>query len=238
MSTYPIEQSTPDYSESFYKVHAERYADVAEQFLQSVYIKSSHTALRTDSDLLNRLQALARGRRGLDAGCGSGARDVFWLWQNNYDIYGIDAVEENIMQAKTRHPEIANRVSVADLRNPLQFSDEHFDFVSCNSVIQHIDPNIVFDVTLSEFARVLKPNGVLQLMFKNGRGVKKVYDRDYKAHRSFHLYDEREIFKALADYGLELIEAENADVLGGIMYFTDPKPMEHCVVFLRKLGSN
>jgi ubiquinone/menaquinone biosynthesis C-methylase UbiE len=31
----------------------------------------------------------------------------------------------------------------------------------CNAVIQHIEPPIVFEVTLREFARVLKPGGVL-----------------------------------------------------------------------------
>jgi len=72
-------ENEPDYSSAFYRDHAERYADVAHQFLQSVYIKSSHAALKGDVDLLERLKELTPGRRGLDAGCGAGARDVYYF---------------------------------------------------------------------------------------------------------------------------------------------------------------
>jgi hypothetical protein len=37
----------------------------------------------------------------------------------------------------------------------------------------------------------------------------------------------------LNDQGAELVE-RNGDQLGGIMYFTDPKPTEHCVFWVRK----
>ncbi len=168
------QRSEPDYSEAFYREHAVRYAEVAHQFLQSVYLESSHPALQNDTDLLERLQTLLKGRRGLDAGCGAGARDVHYFWEKGYDIQGIDAIEENIRQAKALHPEIADRVSVADLRQPLAFPDASFDFVMCNAVIQHIPPHDLFGVTLCELARVLSAGGVLQLMFKNGQGVKTI----------------------------------------------------------------
>jgi SAM-dependent methyltransferase len=226
----------PDFSERFYQTHARRYAEVAHQFLQSIYIKSSHPALKSDTDLLERLRGLVPNGRGLDAGCGAGARDVYDFWQKGYDIRGVDAVAENIREAKALHPEIAGRVGVADLRQPIDFPDMFFDFVMCNAVIQHIAPQIVFDVTLREFARVLKPGGILQLMFKNGRGVQTVYDRDYGAERSFQLYDEHDILRALQSYGFALVEAESLEALGGILYFSDPKPMEHCVFYVRRRG--
>ena len=156
------------------------------------------------------------------------------LWRNDYDVYGIDAVEENIEKAKELHPEIADRVSVADLRYPLRFPDESFDFVLCNAVIQHIVPQDVMGVTLPELVRVLRPEGVLQLMFKNGRGVATVYDQDYWAERSFQLYDEGELLEALGSRGMDLVEADDSGTLGGVMHFTDPKPMEHCVFHMRK----
>lgn len=236
MGAAPLLGSESDYSERFYREHAGRYADVAHQFLQSVYIKSSHPALKSDVDLLEHLQTLLSGRRGLDAGCGAGARDVNYFWEQDYDIWGVDAVEENIQQARARHPEIADRVSVADLRQPLAFPNASFDFVMCNAVIQHIPPQDVHTVTLSELARVVSAGGVLQLMFKNGEGVKTVYDRDYGVDRTFQLYDEHEILRSVSSYGLTLIEPERSNGLGGIMYFTDPKPMKHCVFHLRKTG--
>ena len=227
---------SPDYSEAFYRSHAQRYAEVSHGFVQSVYSNFSHPGLKGDTDLMDRLQELIpAGSRGLDAGCGAGARDVFFYWQQGYDIYGIDSIEENIQEARRLHPEIAQRVSVTDLREPLNYPDASFDFVLCNAVIQHIAPDTVLGVTLPELARLLSVGGVLQLMFKVGVGIATVYDKDYGADRTFQLYGVAEVTDVLASHGLSVIPAEGAK-LGGIMYFTDPKPMDHCVLFARKVG--
>ena len=71
-------------------------------------------------------------------------------------------------------------------------------------------------------------------MFKNGKGVITVYDRDYDVERSFQLYDESEILERLETFGLTLIEADDPAQLGGMMYFTDPKPVDHCVFYVEK----
>ena len=226
----------PDFSESFYRSHAQRYAEVSHNFIQSVYLEASHPGLKGDMDLMDRLQELVPpGCRGLDAGCGAGARDVFFYWQRGYDVYGVDAVEENIAEARKRHPEIASRVSVADLREPLSHPDGQFDFVVCNAVIQHIEPDTALGVTLPEFARVLNAGGVLQLMFKYGTGVARVYDRDYGADRTFQLYEVDTVLGVLEGQGLKVVPEEEGK-LGGVMYFKDPKPMDHCVFFARKGG--
>ena len=226
----------PEFSESFYRRHAQRYAEVSHNFIQSVYSDVSHLGLQGDTDLMDRLQELVPpGRRGLDAGCGAGARDVFFYWQRGYDIYGLDTVDENIVEARRLHPEIASRVSVADLREPLSYPDASFDFVLCNAVIQHIEPAIALGTTLPGFARVLRAGGVLQLMFKYGNGVATVYDRDYGAERIFQLYDVDDVLGILEGQDLRVIQAEGVK-LGGVMYFQDPKPMDHCVFFARKDG--
>ena len=148
-------------------------------------------------------------------------------------MIGIDAVPENIRVARELHPEISERVSVWDLTQLLQYPDEAFDFILCNAVIQHIDPYFVKNVTLPELCRVLKTGGVFQLMFKNGDGLKTVYDKDYMSDRVFQTYNVDEISHELAGLGLEIIDSES-DKIGGIMYFTDTKPMEHCLIFARK----
>ena len=223
-----------DYSPAFYARHAQRYAEVSHNFIQSVYTNVSHPGLTNDADLIARLQELVpAGARGLDAGCGGGARDVFFYWRKGYDVYGVDAVAENIAEARRLHPEIARRVETADLREPLAYPDASFDFILCNAVIQHIDPDTALGVTLPEFARLLKPGGVLQLMFKIGTGVATVYDKDYGSDRTFRLYHPDDVLSRLTALGLDLIPEEGAK-LGGVMYFTDPKPMEHCVLFARK----
>jgi len=220
-------------SAEFYRHNARRYADVAHAYTQSVYVESSHPALTDDSVLLSRALALSPGGRCLDAGCGAGARDVFALWRTGCDVCGIDAVLENILVAQEMHPEIADRVSVADLRQTLPFEDASFDLVLCNAVIQHIPRDEVMHTTLPELARVLRPAGVLQLMFKHGTGVLSLFDADYGEDRSFLLYDEQEVLHALVSLGMDLVEKDDAG-MGGIMYFTDPKGAGHCVFHMRK----
>ena len=234
MSEIQSQGQSEDYSEDFYRHHAQRYSDVAHQFLQSVYIKSSHPALKGDMDLLDRLVELAPGKKGLDAGCGAGARDVYRLWELGFDIHGIDAVPDNIEEARVRHPELAGRVGVANLKEPLGFPDGHFDFVMCNAVIQHIDPESIKETAIPELTRVLKPGGILQLMFKNGSGVISVFDRDYGVNRTFRLYEEEELLQVLKNLRFELVHADSPGELGGLMYFTDSKPIDHCVFYVRK----
>ena len=183
-----------DYSDQkFYARYADRYAEVSHQFLQSIYIESSHPKLTGDLDLIAHLKSLVRSKRGLDAGCGAGADDVYNLCSNGYDMFGIDAIKETIDTAIRLHPEIADRLSIADLREGLTFPDSSFDFVVCNGVIQHIEPDIVKKVTLPELCRVLKRDGVLQLMFKNSSGVLTIFDKDSSTERAFQLYDEQEL---------------------------------------------
>ena len=88
---------------------------------------------------------------------------------------------------------------------------------------------------MPELARLLKPGGVLQLMFKVGNGVTSVYDKDYGVDRAFQLYEADEVLGPLRERGLSVIPTEG-DKLGGIMYFTDPKPTDHCVLFARRGG--
>lgn len=224
-----------DHSEKFYARYAERYAEVAHQYLQSVYVEASCPELTGDLALIAHLKTLVPGKRGLDAGCGAGARDVYSLWRDGYDIFGIDAVKENIDIALKLHPEIADRLSTADLRKKLPYDTAFFDFVMCNAVIQHINPTTVEAITLPELCRVLKPGGVLQLMFKNGDSVLTIYDKDYGTERSFQLYDERWVLQVLAQHGMELVQRKSSVGLGGVMYFTDPKRARHCVFYVRKL---
>ena len=154
-----------------------------------------------------------------------------------FEAYGIDAVEENIDLGRKLHPEIADRISVADLRKPLQFDSEFFDLILCNAVIQHLSPEDVESTTIPELARVLAPGGVLQLMFKVGSGIAEVSDPAFGTDgvdRLFQLYGEQHLLDLLKDCGCTLVEADNDQSLGGLLYFTDHKPMRYCIFWVRK----
>jgi len=219
----------------FYRRNAERYAYVAGVGLQSVAIDSSHPRLTGDWDLVERVAQLAPGNRGLDAGCGAGGRDVRRLLRLGCDMTGIDAVEEAVRLTHTRCPDLGKRVFIADLRGPLPFRDETFDFVLCTSVLQHIDRDVTHHTTLPELARVLRPYGVLLLAFKRGSGAAaSVYDHDYGEERQFLLYDEREVLPRLKECGMRLILSRLSNRLGGLLYCTDVKGLRYCVIFARK----
>ena len=220
-------------SREFYKQHAERYSQVFHEFIQSDFSNISHSKLADELNILRRMKGLIPlGARGLDAGCGAGARDVYLYWEDSYDMFGFDAGEENIAVAKSQHPEIADRVFVGNLNNSIPYEDNWFDFLTCNAVIQHIEHDIVMDSVLPEFARVLRPGGILQLMFKVGIGDITIYDKDYGVDRFFRLYSADQILLKLQELGMEIIEEEE-NGLGGVMYFTDTKPVEHCLLFAR-----
>ncbi len=108
-----------DFSADFYRKHARRYAEVAHQYLQSVYVSASHPDLKGDIDLLERLKELTP--RQVWPGCWycAGTHDVFCLWQDRYDMWSVDAIAGNVDVARELHFDIADRIQVHDLREPL-----------------------------------------------------------------------------------------------------------------------
>ena len=66
-------------------------------------------------------------------------------------------------------------------------------------------------------------------MLKNGTGIITVFDKDYGVDRTFQLYVEQEVLGVLQGQGMVLIEAESPEELGGLLYFKDPKQIDHCL---------
>ncbi len=230
-----MNNETPHYerfSLEFYRERASEYAA-----LRQVFANRSHPAFREDRDLYRSLAELATPGPGLDAGCGPGALEMSYLTELGFEMSGLDAVEENVRVARYLRPEFADRLRVADLRDPLPFDDCSFEVVLCNAVIQHIPPDAVFGTVLPEFSRMLRSGGVLQLMFKPGRGEQTVVDGAYGASgvtRNYQLYDEQELLKALSELGLSLVDEASDGKLAGLIYFDDNKPMRHCIFWTRK----
>jgi SAM-dependent methyltransferase len=218
----------------FYRERSQHYADFKSQFSEHGFANPSHPALLGDESLTAFLTSLASGNVGLDAGCGPGALDLARLRNNGYEVSGFDAVEENIQVAVKLHPELSPYLSVADLGTPLTYQSDSFDFIMCNAVIQHITPSLLFNITIPELIRVLRPDGVLQLVFKVGSGIVNVHDGEYGVDRIFHLYTEEAILSRLTELGCSLIEPTLPNGLGGLMYFTDNKPLRHCALYARK----
>lgn len=96
------------------------------------------------------------GRRILDAGCGSGPL-LAVLRDRGATITGIDSSARMLELARRRLGADAS-LYVADLRDPLPFTDGAFDDVVASLVLHYLEN---WKPTLAEFRRLLRPGGRL-----------------------------------------------------------------------------
>jgi 2-polyprenyl-6-hydroxyphenyl methylase/3-demethylubiquinone-9 3-methyltransferase len=141
------------------------HGDLAEQW-ERRYLKKSFS-IRKDvlSECLDPKNLT--GSSWLDAGCGSGTLARL-LAERGCRVLGIDASSEMVEVARKIpdsngfHGQVA--FELVDNLDRLQFSDNSFDGVLCSSVLEYLaDP----DRCLAEFARVLRPSGVLIVSVPN-----------------------------------------------------------------------
>src|SRR3989344_45334 len=93
----------------------------------------------------------AQGKTALDVGCRDG---YFSEILKNY-CYRVTSID-----IEKAYPD----GQIIDANHPLPFADNTFDLIWCSEVIEHlINPQI----TISEFRRVLKPNGLVILTTPN-----------------------------------------------------------------------
>jgi 2-polyprenyl-6-hydroxyphenyl methylase/3-demethylubiquinone-9 3-methyltransferase len=107
------------------------------------------------------------GQHWLDAGCGTGSLARL-LAQKGCRVTGIDAAPAMLAAAQSAaaaeglgHALSFQQVETVEL---LPFADASFDGVLCSSVLEYLDHP---EACLSEFARVLRPGGLLLLTAPN-----------------------------------------------------------------------
>jgi len=117
------------------------------------------------------------GQDWLDAGCGSGIL-ARYLSEAGAHVLGVDAAEEMIAMARqlasqnvasqdvARHDERSNQLRFEHIATiaHLPLADQSLDGVLCSSVLEYVsDPA----ACLAEFARVLRPGGLLVVSVPN-----------------------------------------------------------------------
>jgi O-antigen biosynthesis protein len=105
---------------------------------------------------------LVKGRRVLDAGCGTGYGSRILAESGAEEVVGIDIAESVVEAARAREP-AGVHFQVGDVRN-LPFEDASFDAVVSFEVIEHVTEH---DLALDEFARVLRPGGIVAVSSPN-----------------------------------------------------------------------
>jgi len=102
------------------------------------------------------------GSTVLDIACGSGHTTLRIAERTGCDVHGLDVHDAAIAEAQAAAEEkgLASHASFQrhDATTPLPFEDNYFDALICIDAINHL-PNR--QAVLLEWARVLKPEGVL-----------------------------------------------------------------------------
>jgi ubiquinone/menaquinone biosynthesis C-methylase UbiE len=198
-----VTERTPPNDSERWKRHTRLHYDrVAEEYVETYY------ADLTDAPWLDRFRAALRPTQAsvLDAGCGPGHFSVY-LRDHRCEIVGIDGSPGMIDAARRLTPGADFRVM--DF-TALEFETESFDGVLCAYALLHL-PTEAASAALAEFRRVLRADGVLALMVKEGRGA---YITDSPLIESetcyVQLWDPSEALGLLDSAGFNVIHTDSA----------------------------
>jgi ubiquinone/menaquinone biosynthesis C-methylase UbiE/diadenosine tetraphosphate (Ap4A) HIT family hydrolase len=146
------------------------------------------------------LNLLAVAGSVLDAGCGPG-RDVMAMARQGIDVVGIDFSQAMIAEAHARVPNcIFRRMDMRSVKYP----SESFAGIWACSSLQHFPAGTAIQV-LAEFARVLKPGGIVCVIVEEGQGEKTDHLGRYQK-----LYTASELSELISRTGFQILEERTA----------------------------
>ena len=119
-----------------------------------------------DQIIKNRYQAKDKI---LDAGCGNG-RNIYWFYQNNFNIYGIDRDKKTIDYVKETYLEIKENFTHTEL-SCIPYQDTFFHHIISNAVLHFSESTSHFKMMFAELVRVLKVNGSLFIRMTSTIGI-------------------------------------------------------------------
>lgn len=137
------------------------------QLSEANYLDEHFSACKAEYESMLRSVALKEGWHVLDAGCGSGSFLPLMseLIGKRGHIDAIDLAEENVAIVNTQ---IAKNKFICSVSTKvgsiteLPYENNSFDAIWCGNIVQYLN-NEELENTLSEFKRILKPNGLLAI---------------------------------------------------------------------------
>jgi len=139
----------------------------------------------------------------LDVGSGSG-RDAEILTKMGYKTVSIDLSAELLRKAKSLHPDL--EFKHMDIRK-LDFPDNSFGGIWCNAVLLHLNDDDLARA-LEEIYRVLAPEGIVAVSFKEGEGSREVVDTfSSELARFYNFKKDTELNDALHKAGFVIKES-------------------------------
>ncbi|MBN8802083.1 MAG: class I SAM-dependent methyltransferase [Stenotrophomonas acidaminiphila] len=138
-----------------------------ERVLEDAYMQSlgTYTIYAMHAASYAFAEALCKGKKVLDFGCGSGygTLRISGLAQ---EAYGVDVAADAVLYAKARYQNENLHFLQIDPQSPLPFAAGSFDVVLSFQVIEHVNDD---DAYLREAHRLLKPGGTLVLITPDRR---------------------------------------------------------------------
>ena len=166
--------------------------------------------LRDAMDAL--LQPALNGKRlrVLDVGCGTGfLMGYLKRYPLDGEVVGIDISPYALQFCRQRG---ANALSIAGATH-LPFPTSSFDLIICIDTIQHLTPAGADLVAVKEFARLLRPGGLLYLRTNSARGHRPLEGADPNQYRRYYL---TELKSMLAQTGLQTVRATYLNAIPGL----------------------
>jgi ubiquinone/menaquinone biosynthesis C-methylase UbiE len=135
--------------------------------------------------------------RVLDAGCGAGYFTALWREQSRARLaVGIDASFEGLGLCRGRGLQEIAAASV----QALPLCSEIFDVIYCADVLQHLSAPRARE-TISEFARVLRPGGIVVIRAAARRGIGSKKHRDTEDYQQ---WEPQKLAAYLEPYGFQV----------------------------------
>jgi SAM-dependent methyltransferase len=145
-----------------------------------------------------------KGTKVLDAGCGFG-RDLEFLIKSGLESYGFDGSKELLKLANVRSPK--SKLELADLREKLPYSNFFFDGIWARNVLHHLKSAEV-ENALAELKRILKPNGIIYIEWKEGKEEGFVKEEvSFGKARYYNLLSKKEVEQLIKKSGLIIMKS-------------------------------
>lgn len=100
------------------------------------------------------LNALPKGSKVLDVGCGTGHL-TNWIKSKGFEVYGLEASDAMFQLATHNFPEIDFKQGIS---SKLPYQDNYFDLIIAVEVLRYLD-DAENETTYKDFYRVLKNGG-------------------------------------------------------------------------------
>jgi ubiquinone/menaquinone biosynthesis C-methylase UbiE len=124
--------------------------------ISKMYSDRSNMVVAAEGKKIIELIGKVRGKKILDAGCGSGRYSI-QLAKKGAEVHGIDISKGMLRAARKNGKRLGIKYQIASMLR-IPYSDNVFDVVISNLAIDHVND---YKKALSEMLRVCKPNGFI-----------------------------------------------------------------------------